>query len=74
MCLGELCKPLAVGFGVAIVDELPVMLVRGDHAPGVLDGAPVPLSSFDNLPHVGDQAIGIRAARAVQFLQGIQIG
>jgi hypothetical protein len=64
----------AIGFGVAILQEAVVVLMRARCATGVLDGAPMALRSPGNLAGIPDDTIAIGAEGAVKLLKRIEIG
>lgn len=59
---------------VAEIDEFGVAQVGVGDAAGVFDGAPMGLGPGGDLADPADQAIGIAAIDAIQFLKGVEIG
>ena len=65
---------MPVGFHIAVVDEMAgtVMLAQG--TAGVFDRAPELFCSRGDFSRIGENAVSIAAIKAIQLLDGVQIG
>ncbi len=62
----------SVAFRITVFEEFVILVMRGVHTPGMLNGAPELLGTRRDLPCIGDDAVAIAAVDAVQFLYGVQ--
>ena len=65
---------MSVSVGVTVVHKAAVARMRAEHSARVLYRAPVLLSAGPHLSNVSEHPVCVRAVRAVELLDEVEIG
>src|SRR4029079_16595570 len=67
-------EPPPISLGIAVVDEVAIVLVRSTDAPRVPNRTPILLGQPRDITYVGKHAVGVPTEHAIELLDRIQVG